>query len=896
MTILRLTQTLFLYLLLLFFVACDSKTDDLYPDTGSVDKDNEIVDTTDDDNGTTDREEEDSDSLGGLGDPCKTAQDCQMQYKCVANRCVQDGEIPDKDQKPDLDSGDSTVDDDGDTADSGSDLDSGDTTDEDETDTAPDNDTPFVDEGPDWDGTAICGNGIVEPGENCDDKNAVNDDYCANDCLTVNGACGDSIKQKYEICDDGNADDGDYCSADCKTITGSCGDGTPQTGEICDDGNDNGKYGFCSFVCDGPGMGCGDGVLQGNREQCDDGNVLDGDYCSADCQTVNGMCGDGTLQPTLEVCDDGNRDDGDYCSADCQTTHGFCGDNIKQTWEECEDGNTITDSCTYGETSGCTVCSAICKNEAGNITYCGDDIIDSGNGEICDDGSDNGSYGKCATDCLGSAESCGDGVIQGGQGETCDEGVLNGTYGHCSGSCDGTAYCGDGVRDPAHELCDDGNNVPGDYCSGDCQYILGSCGDNIQQDNEECDDGNTINDDYCTIVCKINGYCGDGVPQSNEMCDDGVYNASYGYCNNSCDGMGPHCGDGIIDIPEEMCEIGNSTLCSSYGPEYMDGSAECNPTCSDYNMVSCDTFKPSSISGTGITHCYNNTTEITCTPPGKENLFYGQDGDFYHAPVATTPDTISGDYVVSDISTAMWQGTLPATYAGCTQGTPAGSKCSATEAATYCGNLSYAGFSDWSLPPIEHFSFFLTNYETAPHIAPDLASLSESTTYWSATTHSTEQWIYNLANTEISLSSTTDTHKVRCVRNLPSQTIYDFISFTTKIDSGDTYYSEAASATDWTPPLTTPTTWQNALSHCIALSYAGFTDWRLPNATEILFLSNKEEYNPASLFPEISSILYWSATTSVEENEKAFAIDMIDGAAKPLNKTETHLFYCIRVY
>ncbi|MDH5717446.1 MAG: hypothetical protein OEZ22_07380, partial [Spirochaetia bacterium] len=51
-----------------------------------------------------------------------------------------------------------------------------------------------------------------------------------------------------------------------------------------------------------------------------------------------------------------------------------CGNNIIEENEGCDDGNTITESCLYGETS-CTVCDSTCSSVAGVLTgYCGDSI------------------------------------------------------------------------------------------------------------------------------------------------------------------------------------------------------------------------------------------------------------------------------------------------------------------------------------------------------------------------------------------------------------------------------------------------------------------------------------------------------------------------------------------
>ena len=65
----------------------------------------------------------------------------------------------------------------------------------------------------------------------------------------VNPLCGNGILDSGEVCDDGNTTSGDGCSADCSTVE-FCGDGVvdPGLGETCDDGNNVGGDG-CSTHC-----------------------------------------------------------------------------------------------------------------------------------------------------------------------------------------------------------------------------------------------------------------------------------------------------------------------------------------------------------------------------------------------------------------------------------------------------------------------------------------------------------------------------------------------------------------------------------------------------------------------------------------------------------------------
>jgi cysteine-rich repeat protein len=62
----------------------------------------------------------------------------------------------------------------------------------------------------------FCGDGILDPGEECDDGNNETGDGCSPSCF-LEGFCGDGTVQvgQGEECDDGNILDGDGCSAFC---------------------------------------------------------------------------------------------------------------------------------------------------------------------------------------------------------------------------------------------------------------------------------------------------------------------------------------------------------------------------------------------------------------------------------------------------------------------------------------------------------------------------------------------------------------------------------------------------------------------------------------------------------------------------------------------------------
>jgi len=186
----------------------------------------------------------------------------------------------------------------------------------------------------------VCGDGVQEGIEGCDDGNTAPGDGCDESCILE--VCGNGVLQDGEECDDGNTAPGDGCDGGCFL---QCGNGViDAAAEECDDGNRVSGDGCDEFCLEEV---CGNGRQEAN-EECDDGNTVGGDGCDPGCLIE---CGNGVVDPG-EDCDDGNLVPGDGCDATCVAE--VCGNGILQEGEICDDGNTL----------GGDGCSPICEPEA----------------------------------------------------------------------------------------------------------------------------------------------------------------------------------------------------------------------------------------------------------------------------------------------------------------------------------------------------------------------------------------------------------------------------------------------------------------------------------------------------------------------------------------------------
>lgn len=203
------------------------------------------------------------------------------------------------------------------------------------------------------------------------------------------------------------------------------------------------------------------------------------------------------------------------------------------------------------------------------------------------------------------------------------------------------------------ETCDDGNQLDGDYCNGQCTEIIGTCGDGIVQTNEICDIGSQL---CCGKDCRSFAYKGTVCRDTVDICDalevcpgnsgdcppDTYLNSTivcqqpYGLCGAgvTCSGYGPGCpaygavlpstyqcrkSKGQCDLPEfcdnvtAICppDLFSSELCRKGAsqcdvPEYCDSiNPKCPPDLYANSSVACIADG----AGCKTAHCFGLTTE-----------------------------------------------------------------------------------------------------------------------------------------------------------------------------------------------------------------------------------------------------------------------------------------------
>ncbi|MDY0004154.1 MAG: DUF4215 domain-containing protein, partial [Polyangia bacterium] len=330
----------------------------------------------------------------------------------------------------------------------------------------------------------VCGDGLVEGEEQCDDGNSSDLDGCGASCQVEAGwACEGEPSVCQRVCGNGVINPGEDCD------TSELGGATCDSLGLGFVGGTLGCAANCTFntsQCLSPD--CGNGQLD-QGEQCD-GPLLGGATCESVGSYVGGQlscqsncvynvsscipisCGDGIISAG-EECDDNNHQGGDGCSIICTVETGWecsgtpsvcnrlCGNSQIDPGESCDGANLNGQSClTQGYPGGDLGCTASCAFDFSQCTppYCGDGLVTVSSGEQCDGGNLNGQdcqslgfaggslgcLGNCTFDtssCLVSI--CPNGIREGA--EQCDGADFGGDdcgdYGFSAGSLSCTASC-----------------------------------------------------------------------------------------------------------------------------------------------------------------------------------------------------------------------------------------------------------------------------------------------------------------------------------------------------------------------------------------------------------------------------------------------------------------------
>ena len=388
----------------------------------------------------------------------------------------------------------------------------------------------------------VCGNGVLDLGEQCDDGNNTDGDCCSATCMAEDPlvVCDDNNSCTDELCLAGvgcsnqpntlACDDGSVCTTVDSCWEGNClgsmpldcNDSNPCTEDSCD--------AFAGCVNDDVSLPCDDGNPCTTADTCSAGACVGG--AASDCDDAD-VCTDDTCDPSVGCVSTNNTaacDDGNACTAGDTCSAGAC---LSGPSVDCEDGNGCTDdSCDPG--TGC-------RNDANTLA--------------CDDG-----------DACTTADSCSAGTCVGGPAPDCDDGN------QCTAdSCVSPTGC-ESVK--VSISCDDGNAcTTADTCSD------GLCVGGLPPD---CDDGNGCTDDGCNMVtgCTSN--------DNSLPCDDGSACTTADTCaaGGCVGGVPPDCEDGNV-CSDHSCDPASGCLQAANTAACEDGDATTlGDTCANMGCVS----------------------------------------------------------------------------------------------------------------------------------------------------------------------------------------------------------------------------------------------------------------------------------------------------------------------
>jgi len=263
-----------------------------------------------------------------------------------------------------------------------------------------------------------------------------------------------------------------------------------------------------------------------------------------------------------------------------------------------------------------------------------------------------------------------------------------------------------------------------------------------------------------------------------------------------------------------------------------------------------------------------------------------------------TPTTPTGDFIDNQDGTVTHK-TTGLTWMRCALGqTWTGSTCSGT-ASTYTYDQavalkhSFSGHSDWRLPNIAELQTIVERENINPAINNKVFPNTPNNAFWSSSPYvvsSSFAWSVYFSNGDISYDFL-HYESVRLVRASQSMTIGLSTPNTDFIDNKDgsvthkrtgLVWQRCAVGQTWTGSTCSGTADRYTYDQAIALtsSFAGRSDWRVPNANELASIVKYDAVSPSisqDQFPNTPVDGFWSSSPVVGSTDDAWAVGFYNG-------------------
>jgi len=300
---------------------------------------------------------------------------------------------------------------------------------------------------------------------------------------------------------------------------------------------------------------------------------------------------------------------------------------------------------------------------------------------------------------------------------------------------------------------------------------------------------------------------------------------------------------------------------------------------------------------TNQTSCYNFSSSMTCPAEGED--FFGQDAQYTNKCTAqsfTAGTGAQAGTVIDNNTGLVWEQS------------PSENEYTWDDAHNHCDDLNsanYGGKNNWRVPNPLEFMTIVDNSTYNPATNSNFTNMpSDSSAYFwtSAEFKGNTSYAYAFKpyygsyygfNSDSYLK--TNTYKVLCVSGEEMQPATS-ADFTTQTISGKVVVTDSKTGLMWQKEYETDQTWQQALKYCEDSTYAGYSDWRLPNKNELTSLVNYEKSGvPYSYFPDMPSNNYfWSSSTYVDNTGTAWGSGSYSGGVGENGKRSDYNVRCVR--